>query len=76
MFKPYFSHCISMDTKGPIFPASDGHSYIYVIVHEFTHYVVLRPSPRNDAANALSVLFNHWIVEFRNDNENEYQIYS
>ena len=67
-----------MDTKGPISPASDGHSSIYVIVHAFTNYVVLHPSPRIDAANALYVLFDHWIVDFGipdiivTDNGNEF----
>ena len=53
-----------MDTKGPISPSSHGNSYVYVIVDAFTHYVVLQPSPRNDAANALNVLFDHWVVKF------------
>ena len=75
---PYFNHRISMDTKGPISPASDGSSYVYVIVDAFTHYVVLHPSPKNDANNALTVLFDHWIVKFGipdilvTDNGNEY----
>ena len=53
-----------MDTKGPISPSSDGNSYVYVIVNAFSHYVVLYPSPKNDANNALTVLFDHWIVKF------------
>ena len=53
-----------MDTKGPIFPSSDGNLYIYLIVHAFTNYVVLHPSPRHYAADALNVFFHHWIVEF------------
>ena len=61
---PDFNHCISMETKGPISPSSDGNSYIYVIVNVFTHYVVLHPSPKNDATHALAVLFDHWIVKF------------
>ena len=75
---PYFDHCISMNTKSPISPPSDGNSYVYVIVDAFTHYVVLHPSPKKDAANALTVLFDHWIVKFGipdtsvTDNGNEY----
>ena len=67
-----------MDTKGPISPSSDKNSYVYVIVDAFTHYVVLHPSPKNDATNALTVLFDHWIVKFGftdilvTDNGNEY----
>ena len=53
-----------MDTKGPISTPSDGKSYVYVIVDAFTHYVVLHPSPKNDTKNALTVLFDHWIVQF------------
>ena len=37
----------------------DGNSYVYVIVDAFTQYVVLHPSPKNDATNALTVLFDH-----------------
>ena len=75
---PYFNHRISMDTKGPISPPSDDNSYVYVIVDAFTHYVVFHPSPKNDATNALNVLFCHWIVKFGipdilvTDNGNEY----
>ena len=51
---------------------------IYNIVDEFSHYVVLHPSPKNDANSALRVLFDHWIVTFGipdnfvTDNGNEY----
>ena len=50
--------------KCPISPSSNGNSYVYVIVDAFTHYIVLHPSPKNYAANALIVLFDHWIVKF------------
>ena len=33
---PYFNYIISMDTKSPINPASEGHHYIYVIVDHFS----------------------------------------
>ena len=56
---PYFNYRITMDTKSPISPSSDGNFCIYVIVEAFTHYVVLQPSPKNDAANAFTVLFDH-----------------
>ena len=61
---PYFNYRISMNTRGPISPSSDGNSFVYVIVDAITHYVVLPPSPKNDATNALTVLFDRWIVEF------------
>ena len=60
----YLNHRVSMDTKGPISRSSDDNSYVYVIVDEFPHYVVLQPSPKNGATNALTVLFDHWIVKF------------
>ena len=53
-----------MDTNGPISPSSDGNSYVYVIVDAITNYVVLHPLPKNYATNALTVLFDHWIVKF------------
>ena len=61
---PYFNHRISMDTKSPIYPSSDLNSNVDVIEDAFIHYVVLQPSPRNGATNALTVLFDHWIVTF------------
>ena len=61
---PYFNHRVSRDTKGPISPSSDGSSYVYVILDAFTQYVLVHPSPKNDATNALTVLFGHWIVKF------------
>ena len=61
---PYFKHRISMDTKVLISPSSDENSYVYVMVDKITHCVVPHPSPRNDAANALNVLLDHWIVKF------------
>ena len=67
-----------MDTEGPISPSSDGISYVYVIVDAFTRYVVTHPSPKIDATNALTVLFDHWNVKFGipdilvKDNGNEY----
>ena len=48
-----------MDTKGPISPSLDGNSYVYVIVDDFTPYVALHPSLKNDAENALTVFFDH-----------------
>ena len=75
---PYFNHRISMDTKVPISPLSDGNSYVYAIVDAFIHYVVLHPSPKNDANHALTVQFDRWIVKFGipdilvTDNANEY----
>ena len=56
---PYFNQRISMDTKNPISLSSDGKLYVYVNVDAVTHYDVLHPSPKNDAANEVTVLFDH-----------------
>ena len=75
---PYFNHRIEMEPKGLFSTSSDRNSYVYVIVDAFTHYVVLYPSPKNDAANALTVLFELWIAKLGipdilvTDNGNEY----
>ena len=39
----YFNYRISIDTKGPINPSSDGYSFIHVIVDAFSHFVVTVP---------------------------------
>ena len=53
----YFNDRISSDIKRPISPFSEGNSYIYA-------YFVPQLSTRNDAANALNILLDHWIVKF------------
>ena len=63
-WSPYFKQIISMGTKGPIAPAAEGGSYIHVIIDAFSRFIVSQPSPRNDAANALKVLFDHCIGRF------------
>ena len=73
-----FNHRISMDTMGPISPSSDKNFYVSVIVDAFIHYVVFHSSPKNDAANAFTVLFDHKIVKYGitdilvTDNGNDY----
>ena len=61
---PYFNYRILVGTECPISPSSCRNSFVYVMVDAFTHYVVLHPSPRNDATNALCILFDHGIVKF------------
>ena len=61
---PYFNPRIAKDKKSRIIPSWDKNSHIYVIVDAISLYNVLHPSPRNDAMNALNVLFDHWIVKF------------
>ena len=53
-----------MDTKDPVSPSLDENSYVYVIVDAFTRNVVLHSSPKNGTTNALTELFDHWIVKF------------
>ena len=45
-------------------PIQTGISYVSVLVDAFTYYVVLHPSPRKYAANALKVLFDHCKIKF------------
>ena len=50
-----FNHGTSMNMKGPIHPASNGNSYIFVICEAFTRFVVTKPTPLNDAETAADV---------------------
>ena len=60
---PYFNYIISMDTKGPINPASEGHHYIYVIVDHFSNYIATVPAQKI----MLTVLFMlYCITGFQN----------
>ena len=60
----YFNHRISIDTKGPLFPPSNGYNHLIVIVDAFTHYVVVNPVVSASAVNVLGTLFEHWITKF------------
>ena len=59
-----FNHRISMDTKGPIHPSSKNNNYIFVICDAFTHYVITKAAPTNDAETAAEVLLKKWILSF------------
>ena len=48
-----------IDTKGPIYPTSDGNNYIFVIVDAFSHYVTIMCAPKNNAHYAFTALFEH-----------------
>ena len=62
--KTYFNEMIMIDTKGPIYPTSEGNNYIFV----------------NNAHYAFTALFEHWFMKFRlpeeirSDNASEYII--
>ena len=60
----YFNYRVSIDTKGPINPSSNGNHYIFVMVDAFSNYVVVVPAPRINAKYAINTLVNHWIVKF------------
>ena len=52
-----------MDKQGPINPACERNLYIYVIVDQFSIYIVTVPTPKN-AYYAANSLINHWISKF------------
>ena len=60
----YFNHRISIDTKGPISPSSEGNSYIMFIVDACTHYLALNPATHCDACYAYTTLYEHWRAKF------------
>ena len=76
--KIYFNETIMIDTKGPIYPTSEGNNYIFVIVDAFSHYVTIMCAPKNNAHYAFTALFEHWFMKFglleeiRSDNGSEY----
>ena len=67
-----------IDTKGPIYPTSEGNNYIFVLVDAFSHYVTIMCAPKNNAYYAFTALFEHWFMkiglpeEIRSDNGSEY----
>ena len=58
---PSFNYRISMDTKAPINPPSHNKSYIHVIIHAFSHLVVIVPIESNIAKTAIKTLLHDWI---------------
>ena len=58
------NHSISMDTKGPINPASEGNHYFCVIFDLFSNYIVTVPTPKNNAYYAVNSLNHPWISKF------------
>ena len=75
--KTNFNEMIMIDTKGPIYPTSEGNNYIFVIVDAFSHYVTIMCAPKNNAHYAFTALFEHWFMKFglpeeiRSDNGSE-----
>ena len=67
-----------IDRKGPINPPFDGQQYIFVLVDAFSHFLTIMSSPKNNAYNAYTALFEHWFKKFglteelRSDNGSEY----
>ena len=50
----FLNHSISIDTKGPLNPASDGSHYTNVFVDPFSNYVVTVPTPKSNGHSALN----------------------
>ena len=75
--KTYFNEMIMIDTKGPIYPTTEGNNYIFVIVDAFSHYVTIMCAPKNNAHYAFTALLEHWFMKFgipeeiRSDNGSE-----
>ena len=47
--KTFFNELIMIDTKGPIYPTSEGNNNIFVTVDAFSHYVTIMCAPKNNA---------------------------
>ena len=62
--KTYFNEVITIDTKGPINPTSEGNNCIFVIVDAFSHYVTIICAPKNKAHYAFTALFEHLFMKF------------
>ena len=60
----HFNYRISMDTKGPISPTSNGNFYIVVIIDASSHFIITNPSPNINCKHAIHTLLYHWITKF------------
>ena len=61
---PVLNYSFSLDTKGPLNPASEGNRYLYVSFNHFRSYFVMVPSPEKIAHCALNAIFRHLISKF------------
>ena len=61
---PYFNFRISIDTKGPINPPSNGKSYIISIVDAFSNYYIPTAVTKHDGETIVKVLYEKWIILF------------
>ena len=59
-----FNHTFSIDTKGPLNPASEKNHYLYVTFDQFSNYIVTVPTPKNRTHYAVDAIFYDWISEF------------
>ena len=57
----FHNHSISMDTKGPINPASEGRQNNYVIVDHFSNYIIIVLTTEKKGHYAVNSIFRHWI---------------
>ena len=57
----FFNQSISLDTEGLLSFVSEGNHHIYVIVDQFTYYIVTAPTPKNNSHYAVNALNQYWI---------------
>ena len=60
----FSNYSISLDTKGPINPASDGNQKIRENVDPFSNYIVTVPGSKDIVQNALYAVFHQRISKF------------
>ena len=53
-----------MDTKGPLNPESDGIHCFFLIVDDFSNYIVTVPTPQNMAHYGVNAITRHWLSKF------------
>ena len=51
-----------MDTKAPIFPLSQGKSYIVFVIDALRYFVVT--APQISSKGAIQTLLHHWVTKF------------
>ena len=50
-----------MDTEGPKSASSQGNSYIFVVFHTSSRFVVTNPAPQVSFIYAIQTLIHHWV---------------
>ena len=60
----HFKYRISVDTKVPIAPSSQGNSYIFVKIDDISRLVVSNTAPQISSKYAIQTLLYPWITSF------------